>query len=33
MGVWFAFPVGLTVAGILFWQRFRKEVRRMERAA
>ena len=25
-GIWAAFPFGLTIAGILFWNRFRKEL-------
>ncbi len=29
LGVWLAFPFGLTIAGILYWRRFRKEVRKM----
>ncbi len=29
-GIWLAFPVGLTVAGILFWLRFKKEIGKME---
>lgn len=29
-GVWGAFPVGLTVAGIMYYLRFRKELARME---
>lgn len=28
-GVWAAFPVGLTTAGVLFYYRFRKELRKM----
>lgn len=32
VGVWSAFPVGLTVAGFLFWLRFRRELRRVEAA-
>ena len=30
MGIWIAFPFGLTTAGVLFWRRFEKEVRKME---
>ena len=30
LGIWMAFPVGLTVAGILYWLRFRKELRKIE---
>ena len=26
LGIWLAFPIGLTVAGILYWQRFKKEI-------
>ena len=26
IGIWLAFPVGLTIAGYLFWRRFIKEV-------
>ena len=29
-GVWLAFPFGLGAAGVLYWQRFVREVRRME---
>lgn len=29
-GIWAAFPVGLTVAGIMYWRRFRVELRSME---
>ena len=29
LGIWSAFPVGLTVAGLLYWQRFRKELKKM----
>lgn len=29
MGIWLAFPVGLTTAGILFWCRFEYKLRRM----
>ncbi len=32
LGIWVAFPIGLTVAGVLFWQRFRKEMRKIEHA-
>ena len=32
LGIWGAFPIGLTVAGVLFWQRFRKEMRKIEHA-
>lgn len=31
LGIWIAFPFGLTAAGILFWQRFEREVRKMEK--
>ncbi len=30
IGIWIAFPFGLTAAGLLFWRRFEKEVRKME---
>ncbi len=30
LGIWIAFPFGLTTAGILFWRRFEKEVKKME---
>ena len=30
LGIWLAFPVGLSVAGLLYWQRFTKELRKME---
>ena len=30
VGIWIAFPFGLTTAGILFWHRFEKEVKKME---
>lgn len=30
LGVWLAFPVGLTVAGVLYWQRFRKEMKKRQ---
>ena len=30
VGIWIAFPFGLTSAGILFWHRFIKEVKKME---
>lgn len=29
LGIWIAFPIGLTVAGILYWQRFKKEIGRL----
>ena len=32
LGIWTAFPFGLTAAGLLFWRRFEKEVRKMEKA-
>lgn len=32
LGIWVAFPIGLTIAGVLFWQRFRKEMRKIEHA-
>lgn len=31
LGIWMAFPIGLTVAGILYWLRFRKELRKIEK--
>ena len=31
LGVWLAFPFGLTIAGILYWRRFKKELNLMER--
>ena len=30
LGIWIAFPFGLTAAGILYWHRFVKEVKKME---
>ena len=30
VGIWAAFPFGLTVAGVLFWRKFRSELRKME---
>ena len=30
LGIWIAFPFGLTSAGILYWHRFIKEVKKME---
>ena len=30
LGIWIAFPFGLTAAGILFWRRFEKEVKKLE---
>ena len=27
VGVWMGFPIGLTIAGVLFWLRFRKKTR------
>ena len=30
LGIWIAFPFGLTAAGYLFWRRFVKEVKKME---
>ena len=30
LGIWIAFPFGLTAAGYLFWHRFVKEVKKME---
>ena len=30
LGIWIAFPFGLTVAGYLYWHRFVKEVKKME---
>ncbi len=32
LGIWIAFPFGLTTAGVLFWRRFEKEVKKMEAA-
>ena len=32
LGIWTAFPFGLTIAGYLYWHRFIKEVRKMEQA-
>ena len=32
LGIWIAFPFGLTIAGALYWQRFEKELRKMEEA-
>ncbi len=32
LGIWTAFPFGLTAAGLLFWRRFEKEVEKMEKA-
>ena len=32
LGIWIAFPFGLTIAGVLYWQRFEKELRKMEEA-
>lgn len=29
-GVWAAFPFGLTIAGMLYWMRFKRELRKME---
>lgn len=29
LGIWLAFPIGLTVAGILYWRRFKKEIGRL----
>ncbi len=31
LGIWMAFPIGLTVAGILYWSRFRKELRKIKK--
>lgn len=31
LGIWIAFPFGLTTAGLLFWRRFEKEVRKLEK--
>lgn len=28
-GIWIAFPFGLTIAGLLYWQRFEKELKKM----
>lgn len=33
VGIWIAFPFGLTTAGILYWHRFVKEVKKMETMA
>ena len=33
VGIWIAFPFGLTTAGILYWHRFVKEVKKMEAMA
>lgn len=30
-GIWLSFPLGLTCAGVLFWQRFRKSLKRLSR--
>lgn len=30
LGIWCAFPIALSVAGVLYWARFRKELRNME---
>ena len=30
LGIWIAFPFGLTAAGYLYWHRFVKEVKKME---
>ena len=32
-GIWIAFPFGLTIAGVLYWQRFVREVKKMEKGA
>ena len=32
LGIWIAFPFGLTIAGALYWHRFVKEVKKMEMA-
>jgi len=32
-GIWTAFPFGLTIAGFLYWQRFVREVKKMEAEA
>ena len=32
LGIWIAFPFGLTIAGVLYWQRFEKELRKKEEA-
>ena len=29
LGIWLAFPVGLTIAGFLYWQRFSKELHKI----
>ena len=29
-GIWLSFPFGLTSAGLMFWWRFRKQIRRMD---
>ena len=33
LGIWIAFPFGLTAAGYLYWHRFVKEVKKMEAGA
>ena len=30
LGIWIAFPFGLTIAGVLYWQRFEREMRKMK---
>lgn len=30
LGIWLAFPVGLTVAGVLYWMRFKKEMKKKQ---
>lgn len=32
LGIWIAFPFGLSVAGFLYWRRFIREVKKMEKA-
>lgn len=32
-GIWVAFPIGLSLAGLLYWMRFKKELRKMEAAS
>ena len=32
LGIWCAFPVGLTLAGVLYWSRFRIEMKKREQA-
>ena len=32
-GIWAAFPFGLSAAGLLYWLRFRRELKKMEAGA